>query len=87
MILHKILKTDLISVPDYGFGKAKIFTSYGGNGRPLLLIHGNPMCQLTWHKLLPVLIKKYFIVAVDIRGYGDSVGPKSGGKKHINYCY
>ena len=75
MKLHPKLKSEFINVPDRGFGKSKIYTSHGGNGPPLLLIHGNPMCQLTWHKILPDLIKNFYIVAVDIRGYGDSEGP------------
>ena len=45
------------------------------------------MCQLTWHKILPDLIKNFYIVAVDIRGYGDSEGPKAGGENHINYSF
>ena len=49
------LKSKFINVPDRGFGKSKIYTSHGGKGQPLLLIHGNPMCQLTWHKILPAL--------------------------------
>ena len=81
------MKSEFINVPDRGFGKSKIYTSHGGNGPPLLLIHGNPMCQLTWHKILPDLIKNFYIVAVDIRGYGDSEGPKAGGENHINYSF
>lgn len=87
MKLHPKLKSEFINVPDRGFGKSKIYTSHGGNGPPLLLIHGNPMCQLTWHKILPDLIKNFYIVAVDIRGYGDSEGPKAGGENHINYSF
>ena len=87
MKLHPKLKSEFINVPDRGFGKSKIYTSHGGNGPPLLLIHGNPMCQITWHKILPTLIKNFYIVAVDIRGYGDSEGPKAGGKNHVNYSF
>ena len=87
MKLHPKLKSEFINVPDRGFGKSKIYTSHGGNGPPLLLIHGNPMCQLTWHKILPALIKNFYIVAVDIRGYGDSEGPKAGGENHVNYSF
>ena len=31
--------------------------------------------------------KNFYIVAVDIRGYGDSEGPKAGGENHINYSF
>tara|TARA_B100000131_G_scaffold321649_1_gene373059 strand:- start:2411 stop:3313 length:903 start_codon:yes stop_codon:yes gene_type:complete len=87
MNLDKFLKKEFIEIPDLGFGKSKIFVRHGGQGSPLLLIHGNPMNQLTWHKIVPGLIKKHYIVLVDIRGYGDSIGPKNGGKNHINYSF
>ena len=37
------------------------------------------MNQLTWHKIVPGLIKKHYVVLVDIRGYG-IVLVKNGGK-------
>lgn len=63
-----------------GFGKLKIMTSNGGNGVPIFLIHGNHVCQSTCHKLILKLIKKYFIAAVDMKGYWEGIGQKSGGK-------
>ena len=49
----------------------------GGQGPPLLLIHGYPQSHIMWHKVAPVLAKKYTVVATDLRGYGDSGKPKT----------
>lgn len=49
----------------------------GGQGPPLLLIHGYPQSHIMWHKVAPTLAKKYTVVASDLRGYGDSGKPKT----------
>ena len=66
---------------------ADIFVRHGGTGPPLLLLHGNPLTLSSWHKIAGPLARKYHIVATDLRGYGDSVGPVDGGVKHINYSF
>ncbi|GAB6968940.1 MULTISPECIES: alpha/beta fold hydrolase [Komagataeibacter] len=62
----------------------RIRTATGGNGPPLLMLHGHPQMHLTWHKVAPALAKRFTIVAPDLRGYGDSAKPE-GGKDHANY--
>lgn len=47
----------------------------GGNGPPLLLLHGYPQTLAIWHKVAPRLAQRYTIVAPDLRGYGDSGKP------------
>ena len=47
----------------------------GGEGPPLLLLHGNPQTHAMWHKLAPTLARRFSIVAPDIRGYGFSAKP------------
>jgi haloacetate dehalogenase len=66
---------------------AEIFVRHAGQGEPLLLLHGNPLSHISWHKIAPVLARRYHVVATDLRGYGDSVGPAAGGPDHINYSF
>ena len=63
---------------------ATINTLVGGNGPPLLLIHGHPETHVTWHKVAPALMGRFTVVLTDLRGYGDSSKP-DGGPNHINY--
>lgn len=76
-----------IKVPDRGFGEATIRLSHGGDGPPLLLLHGNPLTKASWHKIADDLARRFHVVACDLRGYGDSVGPEEGGPDHINYSF
>ena len=54
---------------------ARIVAVQGGNGPPLLLMHGNPFTHLSWHKFAPRLAREFTVVATDLRGYGDSSKP------------
>ena len=35
----------------------------GGEGPPLLLLHGNPQTHAMWHKVAPTLARRFSIVA------------------------
>ena len=76
-----------ISTPDRGYGSARIRLRHGGEGRPLLLIHGNPLTHVSWHRVAPLLEHHFHLVCVDLRGYGDSVGPCEGAADSINYSF
>ena len=74
-----------------GFKVSRVTTSgavihvvSGGQGPPLLLLHGAPQSHATWYKIAPDLAKDYTLVIADLRGYGDSSKP-DGGKNHENY--
>ena len=54
---------------------AEINVAIAGQGPPLLLIHGNPLTLVSWHKIAPSLARDFSVVAVDMRGYGDSSKP------------
>ena len=44
---------------------------------PLLLLHGHPQTHLIWHRVASKLAEHFTLVAVDLRGYGDSDKPAS----------
>jgi haloacetate dehalogenase len=47
----------------------------GGSGPPLLLLHGNPQTHAMWHRVAPVLARRFTVIAPDLRGYGLSGKP------------
>ncbi|HGN9372794.1 TPA: alpha/beta fold hydrolase [Citrobacter pasteurii] len=49
----------------------------GGNGLPLVLLHGHPQNHITWRKVAPELAKSHTVILPDLRGYGDSDKPAS----------
>ena len=59
---------------------------YGGEGPPILLLHGNPLTHVHWHLVAPRLSKLFTVVVPDLRGYGDSSKPR-GKKDHTNYSF
>jgi pimeloyl-ACP methyl ester carboxylesterase len=50
----------------------------GGNGPPLLLVHGWPQTWYQWRLVMPALARQFTVVAVDQRGVGLSDKPQSG---------
>src|SRR5262245_50623971 len=50
--------------------EVKINLRHGGPGPGLLLLHGNPLTHVTWHKIAPRLAEHFTVVATDLRGYG-----------------
>jgi haloacetate dehalogenase len=48
----------------------------GGEGSPVLLLHGHPRTHTTWHRVAPLLVDAgYSVVCPDLRGYGRSSKP------------
>jgi haloacetate dehalogenase len=56
-------------------GEALIRVRHGGDGPPLLLLHGHPQTHLMWHKVAPRLAQEFTVVCPDLRGYGESSKP------------
>jgi pimeloyl-ACP methyl ester carboxylesterase len=50
----------------------------GGQGDPVVLLHGWPQTWYEWHKVMPALAKNYTVIAPDLRGLGDSSKPATG---------
>lgn len=57
----------------------KLFARVGGEGPPVVLIHGFPQTHAEWHRIAPELAKTHTVVCPDLRGYGWSAAPKGDG--------
>lgn len=49
-----------------------------GSGPPVYLLHGFPETWYAWRKQIPVLARRFTVIAPDLRGYGDSEKPAAG---------
>src|SRR5215207_9807658 len=47
----------------------------GGNGDPVILLHGYPQSWYEWRHIMPALAKNYTVIVPDLRGFGDSSKP------------
>jgi haloacetate dehalogenase len=54
-------------------GEVVLRVRHGGDGPPVLLVHGHPRTGATWHRVAPRLVEAGFtVVCPDMRGYGRS---------------
>jgi haloacetate dehalogenase len=65
-------------------GPIEIACQIGGNGPPILLLHGFPQTKAIWEIVAPELAKNYTVVVSDLRGYGESSKPH-GKADHSSY--
>ncbi len=63
---------------------ASINAVRGGEGPPVLLLHGYPQTLAMWHLVAPRIADSFTVVAADLRGYGESSRPE-GGEDHAGY--
>jgi pimeloyl-ACP methyl ester carboxylesterase len=59
-------------------GDVRLHAVIGGEGPPLLLVHGWPQTWYAWRMLMPSLARDFSVVAVDQRGIGLSDKPQDG---------
>ena len=52
--------------------------NWGGEGRPVVLLHGLASTCRIWDFVAPILARDFAVIAVDQRGHGDSGKPESG---------
>jgi haloacetate dehalogenase len=55
----------------------RIFARVGGNGPPLLLLHGFSETHVMWHRVAPQLADRFTLIIADLPGYGWSDMPQS----------
>ena len=55
-----------------------VSVTVGGNGPPVLLLHGYAETSLMWKPLLPLLAERFMVIAPDLPGIGDSEIPADG---------
>ena len=58
-------------------GDVTLRVRHGGNGPPLLLLHGHPQTHMMWHAIAPRLAQNFTVIAPDLRGYGESSKPET----------
>ncbi len=56
-------------------GEIDIAHVIGGDGPPVLLLHGYPQTLAMWARIGPALAERFTVVAADLRGYGDTSKP------------
>jgi alpha/beta hydrolase fold len=59
-------------------GQLRLHAVIGGEGPPLLLVHGWPQTWYAWRLLMPALARDFQVIAVDQRGIGLSDKPAGG---------
>ncbi len=59
-------------------GELRLHAVTGGDGPPLLLVHGWPQTWYAWRMVMPTLARDFSVIAVDQRGIGLSDKPQDG---------
>ena len=59
-------------------GALRLHAVIGGDGPPLLLVHGWPQTWYAWRLMTPALAENFEVIAVDQRGMGLSDKPRDG---------
>lgn len=64
------------TIEDVAIGDQTIHVRHGGEGPPILLLHGHPRTGATWYRVAPRLVDAGFtVICPDLRGYGQSTSP------------
>jgi pimeloyl-ACP methyl ester carboxylesterase len=53
----------------------KLAVQEAGRGKPIILIHGLGASSYTWRKIMPELAKTHRVIAIDLKGFGQSDKP------------
>jgi pimeloyl-ACP methyl ester carboxylesterase len=70
--------TDTFTSRYVDIGDLRMHAVIGGEGPPLLLVHGWPQTWYQWRLVMPALARDFRVIAVDQRGIGLSDKPETG---------
>jgi pimeloyl-ACP methyl ester carboxylesterase len=70
--------TDTFTSRYVDIGDLRLHAVIGGDGPPLLLVHGWPETWYYWRLVMPALARNFEVIAVDQRGIGLSDKPEGG---------
>jgi haloacetate dehalogenase len=56
-------------------GEVTLRVRCGGEGEPVVLLHGHPRTHTGWHRVAQRLSGSFVVVCPDLRGYGQSTLP------------
>jgi len=59
-------------------GDVRLHYTIGGTGPAMVFLHGWPQTWYMWRDVLPGMMQNYRVIAVDMRGLGDSSRPAGG---------
>lgn len=62
-------------------GDVALHVAVGGDGPPIVLLHGFPQTHLMWRKVAADLAADHTVICPDLRGYGASDKPAEGYSK------
>lgn len=61
-----------------GTEDVRLNVAHGGEGTPVVLLHGFPQTHLMWRDVARELAEDHLVVVPDLRGYGESDKPAEG---------
>ena len=56
----------------------RIFARTGGEGPPLLLLHGYPQTNVMWHRVTRALAQRFSLIIPDLPGHGLTPAVRTG---------
>jgi pimeloyl-ACP methyl ester carboxylesterase len=68
--------TDTFTSRYFDIGEVRLHAVTGGDGPPLLLVHGWPQNWYAWRLVMPALAREFEVIAPDQRGIGLSDKPR-----------
>ena len=73
-MMHQTPRDERVDIDGLSFH----YRDWGGNGQPLVLLHGLASTCHIWDLVAPLLARDFAVIAADQRGHGDSAKPDDG---------